>query len=108
LSNTTSYKFLVAHGLGNAYDSATARKSLQWENERWRNPEVGKGKAVELEDLEKTVRPIFGFWLFPVDTFGPFGQDSEPVPNGKTGGREYKAADSDLGPHVPRHLRFPS
>lgn len=90
LSDDTCYKFLVAHGLGNAYDRATARKALEQEDERWRNPRIGKGKTVELEDLKKVVKPAFGFWLFPVDAFGPYEQDGELVPNGETGWREYK------------------
>jgi 2EXR family len=90
VSNNTSYKFLVAYEMGNAYDKATARKALEREDGRWRNPEVGKGKTVELEDLAKAVKPAFGFWLFPVDAFGPFGRDGEPVSNGETNGREYK------------------
>jgi hypothetical protein len=62
----------VAHDLRNPYDRATARKALEWEGEVWRNPEIGKGRTYELEDLENAVRPAFGFWLFPIDAFGPF------------------------------------
>jgi hypothetical protein len=92
LSNDTSYKFLIAYQQGYTYDGATARKLLEWEDKRWRNPEVGKGQTVELEDLEKAIKPAFGFWLFPVDAFGSFRPDGDPVPNGETNGREYKDA----------------
>jgi hypothetical protein len=27
------------------------------------------------EDLETSVNSTFGFWLFPLDTFGPFGDE---------------------------------
>ena len=97
LPNCTSYKFLVAHELRNPYDRATARKALEWEDESWRHPELGKGRTYELEDLENVVKPAFGFWLFPVDAFGPFKQNGDPMPIGETNGREYK----DLSRHYP-------
>jgi hypothetical protein len=97
LPNHTTYKFLVAHELRNPHNRATARKALEWEDEHWRNPEIGKGRTYELEDLENAVKPAFGFWLFSIDAFGPFNKNGDPVPNGETNGREYK----DLSRHYP-------
>jgi hypothetical protein len=98
LPTHTKHKFLVAHDLCNPYDRSTARKALEWEDEVWRNPEIGKGRAYELEDLENAVRPAFGFWLFPIDAFGPFQKNGDPVPNpGEINGREYK----DLSRYYP-------
>lgn len=56
----------------------------------WTNPLYGKGWTIELEDLTNAVRPAFGFWLFPNETFGGFGPDDEPLPNGERNGKDWK------------------
>jgi hypothetical protein len=81
-SNTTSYKFAVAYELDKFHSRAKARKVEEWEDKRWRDPKGGEGRTMEPEDLDKTVKPTFGLWLFPADAFGPFEQDGEPVRGG--------------------------
>ncbi|KAL9130836.1 MAG: hypothetical protein Q9217_001088 [Psora testacea] len=88
------YRFLLAFDPTMAgdpiSDRASAHRWLQKEDDIWRNPSGSgsdesffrKKKNVKWpigasaekfrdEDLEKAVRPAFGFWLFPVDVLGP-------------------------------------
>lgn len=71
VSDATRYKFAIRNKTpGQPIDRNEARKMLAWQEEIWKNPELGKGKTIELEDLDKVARPAFGFWLFSIDAFG--------------------------------------
>ena len=84
------YRFLLAFdptlGGDQISDSSSAKTWLQKEDDRWngRTPDDGFLKNIKVkwpvgaedekyinEDLEKAVRPAFGFWLFPVEALGP-------------------------------------
>jgi hypothetical protein len=79
-SNQTRYKFLVAHDFWKVHDCATAEIALEREDGWWKNPDYGKHlKLYEKEDMEKAVKPVFGFWLFPIEAFGPYTKYGEPV-----------------------------
>lgn len=88
------YRFLLAFDPTIAGDPISDRTSaktwLQKEDDRWngRAPDDGflMGREVKWpvgaenekpinEDLEKAVRPAFGFWLFPVEALGPTDQE---------------------------------
>ena len=88
------YRFLLAFDPTLAGDPISDRTSaqtwLQKEDDRWngRAPDDGflKGKEVKWpvgaenekyinEDMEKAVRPAFGFWLFPVEALGPIDEE---------------------------------
>ena len=91
------YRFLLAFdptmGGDQISDRRSAKRLLQKEDDIWRNPSGGgsdesffKKKNVKWpigassekfhdEDLEKAVRPAFGFWLFPVDALGPLHEE---------------------------------
>jgi hypothetical protein len=72
-SSQAECKFLVAFTLWKVYCSSTAKINLALENEQWMNSESGKPfNLYKVEDMEKAVKPAFGFWLFPVEAFGPF------------------------------------
>jgi len=78
--NQTQYKFLVAHSLWDVHDCVTAESFLEMEDEYWKDPDYGKRlKLYEQEDMEIAVKPAFGFWLFPIDAFGPYTKNKEPV-----------------------------
>jgi hypothetical protein len=98
LGRNTRYRYLVAQEAYMVYNREIAKNLLEKEDYRWRNPEIEKGKTVELEDLEKAVKPAFGFWLFPGDAFGSFGINGAPAPQGDLNGREYK----DLSKFYPK------
>ena len=91
-TSRSEYRFLISFKpslVGTQIsDRSSATRWLQQEDDTWRNPvahdpEVAFGikkfqgptdtfrEKVENEDLEKAVRPAFGFWLFPVDALGP-------------------------------------
>jgi hypothetical protein len=78
--NQTQYRFLVAHNLWNVHDCVTAESALEMEDEYWKDPDYGKRlKLYEQEDMEKAVKPAFGFWLFLIEVFGPYNKNGEPV-----------------------------
>ena len=102
------YRFLLAFnptmGGDQISDRTSAKTWLQKEDDQWngRAPDDGflKNKEVKWpvgaedekyrnEDLERAVRPAFGFWLFPVDALGPIDdkgllEDEGSRPRGKT------------------------
>ncbi|KAF2802221.1 uncharacterized protein BDZ99DRAFT_469003, partial [Mytilinidion resinicola] len=53
-------------------DRESAEGYLRREDEKWKRVSPEKAQA---EDLEKVVRPAFGFWLFPLETFGPMREE---------------------------------
>lgn len=101
------YRFLLAFDPTMAGDQisdhTSAKTWLQKDDDQWngRAPDDGflKGKEVKWpvgaenekyinEDLEKAVRPAFGFWLFPVEALGPIDEerlcsDQQSRPRGK-------------------------
>jgi hypothetical protein len=74
------------------YNLKDAEYWLQKEDRRWMAKSIGKGPFAELdigrmpasetpgfrdEDLDKAVKPAFGFWLFPVDAFSDENKSAE-------------------------------
>ncbi|MCJ1278688.1 hypothetical protein MMC21_006505 [Puttea exsequens] len=93
-SSRIEYRFLLAFdptiGGDQISDCRSANRWLQKEDDKWngRAPDDGflKNKNIKWlvgalhenfrnEDLEKAVRPAFGFWLFPVDALGPLHEE---------------------------------
>lgn len=58
------------------YDRVSANKLLIWEDHAWRHPDAGEF-IFGNEDLEKAVKPAFGFWLFDMNTFGHFTKEGD-------------------------------
>jgi hypothetical protein len=82
----TKHTHLLAFDTGGShhavYDRTSATRWLKTEDGYWRSPEMRKYKVNwPDEDLEQSLNSAFGFWLFPMDTFGPFGE--EPVDSGR-------------------------
>jgi hypothetical protein len=84
----TSCKYLVALRTGNArfgiYNRNSAAEYLNWEDQSWRHPDAGRF-MFEDENLEKAVKPAFGFWLFDMGTFGSFTKDGDIAGHGANG-----------------------
>jgi hypothetical protein len=83
----TSYKYLYGttnrhsvdiHDHGNAqvevYDRDSAKIFLEKEDHAWKHP-PGRESRFDAEDLETAVKPAFGFWIFPIEAFGPLNKD---------------------------------
>jgi hypothetical protein len=81
------YRFLFTYSplQGPIYNRRDASKLLQIEDDIWTG-KYAKTPATEIpafkdENLELAVRPVIGFWLFPVDAFSDVGhvmtRDSE-------------------------------
>jgi hypothetical protein len=68
------YRFVVAEReLRDVLDRACAERYVQREYGYWRDNPVAR--RVEPEDLTEAVKPSFGFWLFPMEAFGPMAKD---------------------------------
>lgn len=79
-SNQTCSKFLITHTAHKLHDCVNAEIWLDREDEYWKAPDHGKNlKLYEKEDMEAAVKPALGFWLFPIDAFGPYTQFGDPV-----------------------------
>ncbi|RSL73087.1 hypothetical protein CEP53_000870 [Fusarium sp. AF-6] len=81
----TKYRILLTfRPWDRVYDEEDARKWVQKEDEIWNDTYVSNGPFSKIdwkttagsslpkfrdEDLDKAIRPTFGFWLFPVDAF---------------------------------------
>jgi 2EXR family len=73
------YRFLLSFSPAGLYGQVnnleSAKRFLEREDYQWRSsaatgsPENSQGQNQE-EDLEKAVKPAFGFWLFPMDAIG--------------------------------------
>ncbi|KAH7253632.1 uncharacterized protein BKA55DRAFT_663084 [Fusarium redolens] len=64
------------------YNLKDAEYWLQKEDRRWMAKSIGRMPASETpgfrdEDLDKAVKPAFGFWLFPVDAFSDENKSAE-------------------------------
>jgi hypothetical protein len=71
------YQWLVAHiGWGCVYDRAGAASALQKEYDEWRNDPVVLQMPEEVS--ESAVKTAFGFWLFPLESFGQFTNEGDP------------------------------
>jgi hypothetical protein len=57
-------------------DRESAAEYLEWEDHAWRHPDAGEFMFGD-EDLEKAVKPAFGFWLFDMAAFGPFTEEGD-------------------------------
>ena len=59
-------------------DRRSGRRWLRREDDRWRRnedwPLLSGCKKAPVEDLDMVVRPVFGFWLFPLNALGPFSE----------------------------------
>ena len=88
------YRFLLAFdptlGGGQISDRKSANAWLQKDDDQWnghapddgflknskfRWPVGAEDEKYKNEDLEKAVKPAFGFWLFPVEAFGPIDEN---------------------------------
>ncbi|KAL8706386.1 MAG: hypothetical protein Q9201_000531 [Fulgogasparrea decipioides] len=93
------YRFLLAFDPtlgGDAISTRTgAEKWLQREDDVWRNPSANgiammnerlpvgaSSEMVQDEDLERAVRPAFGFWLFRVEALGALHEEGHPEDQG--------------------------
>ncbi|RSM04604.1 hypothetical protein CEP52_006767 [Fusarium oligoseptatum] len=92
----TKYRILLTfRPWDRVYNEEDARKWVQKEDEIWNDTYVSNGPFSKIdwkttagsslpkfrdEDLDKAVRPTFGFWLFPVDAFDD-GSESESHSN---------------------------
>lgn len=77
----TEYKALVAHiGHGQVSGRASAEAWLREEDDAWEAEGVpfARSRKIPPEDMTNAVKPAFGFWLFPIEAFGPFTEDGEP------------------------------
>jgi 2EXR family len=80
----TKYTHLLAFVTSGSHQAVFDRKSatrwLETEDGYWKSSEIRKHKFNwPDEDLEKSVKSAFGFWLFPSDTFGPFGEEPQDL-----------------------------
>ena len=72
--SSANYHILVGcPAKGDVIDRTSAQEMVEKEDRQW--PESIFHKRATVEDLEKIPRPAFGFWLFPIEAFGPMTAD---------------------------------
>ncbi|KAK4696812.1 hypothetical protein P7C71_g1171, partial [Lecanoromycetidae sp. Uapishka_2] len=93
------YRFLVAYDPTLARiqisDRESAKQWLQQDEDLWNGlapkeegwpdlkwPVGAEHEDWKNEDLEKAVRPAFGFWLFPLEALGPLREEGVPKNKG--------------------------
>lgn len=85
----TEYKYLLAFvNPGGKHAICNRESATRWlkteDEDCWRSPGMRKYKFNwPDEDLERAVNSAFGFWLFPLDAFGPFQENGEPHDQGR-------------------------
>jgi len=69
------YRVLISeYQYGSVCDKASVEKRINREDESWFADLRVQARAPP-EDLATAVKPAFGFWLFPLEAFGPMTKD---------------------------------
>jgi hypothetical protein len=80
LDSQTEHKYMVTlrpdYARFKIDDRQSAVDYLHWEDHWWKHPDVGEFMFGD-EDLQKAIKPVFGFWLFDMKTFGSFTDKGE-------------------------------
>lgn len=88
-ANSVSYKFMLTHAPLGKYESCTnlqvAEGWIRREHQMWLDVQnqnrgyikktKGRFPLEDSEDLQRAVKPAFGFWLFPLDALGQIPKD---------------------------------